>query len=122
MSGESLESGRTPTIDDEDERLYRLGVKRELKREFRNFSAISFAVGVLGYERIYQEYRRQIYVLTTFVGCRIAATISSTFNTPILLGGRAVAVWSWFLGSFGCCAIAASVAGTRVVESDANLS
>ena len=45
--------------------------------------------------------------------CRVAATIASTINTPILLGGRAVAIWAWFLGSFGCIAIAVSVAGNK---------
>lgn len=47
MSGGSLQSGQTSALD-EDEQLYRLGVKRELRREFKNFSAISFAVGILG--------------------------------------------------------------------------
>ncbi|KAI5120887.1 hypothetical protein M0805_002987 [Coniferiporia weirii] len=72
----------------EDERLQQLGVHRELRREFSTFSAVSFAIGAMG----------------------ITATIASTFNTPILSGGRAAAVWSWLLGCFGCLAIAASVA------------
>ena len=47
MTDGSLRS-RQESLDDEDEQLYRLGVKRELRREFKNFSAISFAVGILG--------------------------------------------------------------------------
>ncbi|KAL5498787.1 TPO5_1 [Sanghuangporus vaninii] len=84
----------TVRIDDdfssseEDRRLLQLGIRRELRKEFSNFSTISFAIGIMG----------------------ITATIASTLNTPLVLGGRAVAIWSWFLGSFGCVAIAVSVA------------
>ncbi|TFK49035.1 APC amino acid permease [Heliocybe sulcata] len=75
-------------VEEEDERLRHLGVRRELRREFTRFSTLSFALGILG----------------------CSASIASTFNSPLLLGGPATAVWAWFLGSFGCLAIAASVA------------
>ncbi|THH08402.1 hypothetical protein EW145_g2730 [Phellinidium pouzarii] len=76
------------SIEEEDVKLNQLGVRRELRKEFTNFSTISFAMGVLG----------------------CAASIASTMNTPLLYGGPATAVWAWFMGSFGCLAIAASVA------------
>ncbi|KAH8116138.1 amino acid/polyamine transporter I [Phellopilus nigrolimitatus] len=75
-------------IEEEDAKLKQLGIRRELRKEFTNFSTLSFALGVLG----------------------CAASIASTINTPLLLGGPATAVWAWFLGSFGCLAIATSVA------------
>ncbi|EPQ52255.1 APC amino acid permease [Gloeophyllum trabeum ATCC 11539] len=75
-------------LEQEDARLRKLGVRRELKREFTKFSTLSFALGILG----------------------CSASIASTFNTPLLLGGPGTAIWAWFLGSFGCMAIAASVA------------
>ena len=65
--------------DSDDDALARLGVRRELKREFTSWSTFSFAFSVLG----------------------CVATIASTFNTPVLLGGPASAVWSWFLGFWG---------------------
>ncbi|KAI5120886.1 hypothetical protein M0805_002986 [Coniferiporia weirii] len=76
------------TIEEEDAKLNQLGIRRELRKEFTNFSTISFAMGILG----------------------CAASIASTINTPLLYGGPATAVWAWFMGSFGCLAIAASVA------------
>lgn len=35
--------------DEEDVRLRQLGVKRELRKEFTNFSSLSFAIGIMGY-------------------------------------------------------------------------
>ena len=35
-------------IEEEDERLIQLGIRRELRKEFTNFSTISFALGILG--------------------------------------------------------------------------
>lgn len=35
-------------IEQEDERLRQLGIRRELRKEFTNFSTLSFAIGVLG--------------------------------------------------------------------------
>ncbi|KAH8116136.1 amino acid permease-domain-containing protein [Phellopilus nigrolimitatus] len=75
-------------IEEEDVRLRQLGIRRELRKEFTNFSTLSFAIGIMG----------------------MAATVAATFNTPILLGGRAVAIWTWLLGLVGCLAIAVSVA------------
>ena len=36
------------TVEQEDERLKQLGIRRELRKEFTNFSTISFALGILG--------------------------------------------------------------------------
>ncbi|KZT40899.1 amino acid transporter [Sistotremastrum suecicum HHB10207 ss-3] len=74
-------------IENDDKRLETLGIHRELQKEFTNFSTTSFAFGIMG----------------------CAATIASTFNNPILLGGPTTAVWAWLLGSVGCLCIAASV-------------
>jgi len=41
-------------------------------------------------------------------GC--AASIASTVNTPLLLGGPAATIWAWLLGAVGCLALASSVA------------
>ncbi|KAF8512146.1 amino acid/polyamine transporter I [Hysterangium stoloniferum] len=71
----------------DDDVLRELGIQRELKREFSTFSTISFAMGVSG----------------------CAATIASTVNTPLLLGGPATTIWAWLLGAVGCLALAASV-------------
>ena len=76
-SNVELELTDTSKID--DDALARLGVRRELKREFTSWSTLSFAFSILG----------------------CVATIASTFNTPVLLGGPASAVWSWFLGFWG---------------------
>lgn len=35
-------------IEEEDERLRELGIRRELRKEFTSFSTISFALGILG--------------------------------------------------------------------------
>ncbi|KAF8314483.1 APC amino acid permease [Clavulina sp. PMI_390] len=75
-------------VDKDDKLLEAIGVHRELSREFTSWSTISFALSILG----------------------CVASIASTFNTPLLYGGPAAAVWSWFMGSWGCLAIAVSVA------------
>ncbi|KZS91098.1 amino acid permease [Sistotremastrum niveocremeum HHB9708] len=72
----------------DDEVLHKLGLQRELRKEFTKLSTLGFALGVLG----------------------CSASVASTFNTPILLGGPGSAIYSWILGSFGCLAIASSVA------------
>lgn len=43
--------GGLSSIEEEDERLIQLGIRRELRREFTNLSTLSFALGVLGYVR-----------------------------------------------------------------------
>ena len=97
------------SIEQEDERLHQLGIRRELRKEFTNFSTISFALGILGLARLHFPTRTSLIFVLSLYSC--SASIASTFNTPILLGGPATAVWAWFLGSFGCIAIGASVAG-----------
>lgn len=66
-------------LDNDDKHLEAMGVHRELNREFTSWSTISFALSILG----------------------CVASIASTFNTPLLYGGPAAAVWSWFMGSWG---------------------
>ncbi|KZO92533.1 amino acid transporter [Calocera viscosa TUFC12733] len=85
---EDTERASDITLTREDEELERLGYKHELRREFRSWSTISFA--------------------TSIQGC--VATIASTINTPLLLGGPATTIWAWFFGSFGGTALAISVA------------
>lgn len=67
------------SVDNDDRQLEAIGVHRELSREFTSWSTISFALSILG----------------------CVASIASTFNTPLLYGGPAAAVWSWFMGSWG---------------------
>lgn len=37
------------SVEEDDNRLQQLGIKRELRKEFTNFTTLSFAIGVLGY-------------------------------------------------------------------------
>ena len=37
------------SVEDEDSKLRQLGIHRELKKEFTNFTTLSFAIGILGY-------------------------------------------------------------------------
>ena len=37
------------SASEEDRRLLQLGIRRELRKEFSNFSTISFAIGIMGY-------------------------------------------------------------------------
>ncbi|KAF8336463.1 amino acid/polyamine transporter I [Cantharellus anzutake] len=78
----------TQVLDTDDAALTRLGISRELRRELTSWSTLSIAFSIFG----------------------CVATIASTVNTPILLGGPASAIWTWFLGFWGCLAIAVSVA------------
>lgn len=70
-----------------DNILKQLGLQRQLERKFSKFTTISFAMGIMG----------------------TAASITSTVNTPLLLGGPAATVWAWLLGAVGCLAISCSV-------------
>ncbi len=40
----------------------------------------------------------------------LCSSISTTFDSPMLLGGPASVVWCWIIGAIGCCFIAASIA------------
>lgn len=71
----------------EDLLLAKLGYRQEFVREFTNFSTFSFAASIMG----------------------VVASITSTFNTPIL-AGAAAPVWCWLIGSCFCMTIGASVA------------
>lgn len=39
---------KIPVAESEDDKLRKLGIRRELRREFSNFSTLSFALGVIG--------------------------------------------------------------------------
>lgn len=43
-------SKKSRDTDAEDNKLRQLGIRRELRREFTNFSTLSFALGVIGLE------------------------------------------------------------------------
>ncbi|TDL24584.1 hypothetical protein BD410DRAFT_801917 [Rickenella mellea] len=98
-----------PPIEQDDERLKQLGIRREMKREFTNFTTISFALGILGWGNNPSTLMSE-GIPDYFPWIRCSASIASTFITPLLLGGPATAIWAWFLGSFGSFALAASVA------------
>lgn len=69
----------TKQVDQDDDALEAIGVRRELRREFSPWATFSFALSIFG----------------------CVSSIASTFNSPILLGGPASAIWAWFLGSWG---------------------
>lgn len=80
----SSESAQLPgpvvkQVDQDDGALEAIGVHRELRREFTPWATFSFALSIFG----------------------CVSSIASTFNSPILLGGPASAIWAWFLGSWG---------------------
>ncbi|GJJ09906.1 hypothetical protein Clacol_004130 [Clathrus columnatus] len=77
-SSEVEVSLQSPVVsEDSDGILEELGLHRELKRKFSKFTTISFAMGIMG----------------------TAASITSTANTPLLLGGPAATIWAWLLGA-----------------------
>ena len=43
-------------VEEEDVKLNQLGIRRELRREFTNFSTISFALGILGFVQTLSEF------------------------------------------------------------------
>lgn len=76
------------TTDDDDYNLEGLGYKSSFRREFSNLATISFAFSILG----------------------LCSSVAMTFNTPLLLGGPTSVTWCWFLGSWMCLALGASIA------------
>ncbi|KZS89352.1 APC amino acid permease [Sistotremastrum niveocremeum HHB9708] len=74
--------------DDDDAALAALGYKGSFAREFTNLGTISFAFSIMG----------------------LCSSIATTFNTPLLSGGPASAVWCWILGACMCCTLGASIA------------
>ncbi|PPQ77882.1 hypothetical protein CVT25_015369 [Psilocybe cyanescens] len=76
------------TANDDDKELVALGYKPSFKREFTNLATISFAFSIMG----------------------LCSSISTTFNTPLLLGGPASVVWCWILGASMCFTLGASIA------------
>ncbi|KAF8064061.1 APC amino acid permease [Lyophyllum atratum] len=76
------------SADDDDRELVALGYKPSFKREFSNLATISFAFSIMG----------------------LCSSIATTFNTPLLLGGPASAVWCWILGACMCFTLGSSIA------------
>ncbi|KAJ3349361.1 hypothetical protein HDU83_000589 [Entophlyctis luteolus] len=68
--------------------LARLGYRQEFLREFGSLATLSFAFSIMG----------------------VAASIPSTFDTPMLSAGPASVVWCWTIGSCFCMTIALSIA------------
>lgn len=75
------------SVNDEAD-LAAMGYKSEFKREFTNLGTISFAFSIMG----------------------LCSSISTTFDTPMLLGGPASVVWCWAMGFCGCFFIGTSIA------------
>lgn len=51
--------------------------EQELRREFTQWSTVSYAISILG----------------------VLGSVPATFGSPIMAGGPATAVWCWFIGS-----------------------
>ncbi|CUA67006.1 putative amino-acid permease C15C4,04c [Schizosaccharomyces pombe 972h-] [Rhizoctonia solani] len=82
-----VSSGDSATNNDDAE-LIAMGYKPSFKREFTNIATISFAFSIMG----------------------MCSSISTTFNTPLTLGGPASVVWCWILGATMCFTLGASIA------------
>ncbi|CAE6418024.1 unnamed protein product [Rhizoctonia solani] len=76
------------SINSDDAELIAMGYKPSFKREFTNIATISFAFSIMG----------------------MCSSISTTFNTPLTLGGPASVVWCWILGATMCFTLGASIA------------
>ncbi|CAE6476917.1 unnamed protein product [Rhizoctonia solani] len=74
--------------NNDDAQLIAMGYKPSFKREFTNIATISFAFSIMG----------------------MCSSISTTFNTPLTLGGPASVVWCWILGATMCFTLGASIA------------
>ncbi|KAL0580383.1 polyamine transporter tpo5 [Marasmius crinis-equi] len=75
-------------LDDDDKELVAMGYVPSFKREFSNLATISFAFSIMG----------------------LCSSISTTFNTPLTLGGPASVTWCWILGACMCLTLGASIA------------
>ncbi|KAI8616553.1 amino acid/polyamine transporter I [Chytriomyces sp. MP71] len=75
-------------FNSDEEVLARLGYRQEFVREFGSLSTLSFAFSIMG----------------------VAASIPSTFDTPMLSAGPSSVIWCWFIGSIFCMSIALSIA------------
>ncbi|KAJ1306034.1 hypothetical protein OPQ81_010747 [Rhizoctonia solani] len=76
------------SANNDDAQLIAMGYKPSFKREFTNIATISFAFSIMG----------------------MCSSISTTFNTPLTLGGPASVVWCWILGATMCFTLGASIA------------
>ncbi|CAE6472143.1 unnamed protein product [Rhizoctonia solani] len=76
------------SVNSDDAELIAMGYKPSFKREFTNIATISFAFSIMG----------------------MCSSITTTFNTPLTLGGPASVVWCWILGATMCFTLGASIA------------
>ncbi|KAK7030210.1 APC amino acid permease [Favolaschia claudopus] len=76
------------SVDNDDKDLLALGYVPSFKREFSNLATISFAFSIMG----------------------LCSSISTTFNTPLTLGGPSTVVWAWILGATMCFTLGSSIA------------
>ncbi|KAL4253752.1 Amino Acid-Polyamine-Organocation Transporter [Abortiporus biennis] len=81
----SVSSG---SMNDDDRVLEEIGYVPSFRREFSNLATISFAFSIMG----------------------LCSSISTTFNTPLLLGGPASVTWCWILGACMCFTLGSSIA------------
>ncbi|KAK5769350.1 polyamine transporter tpo5 [Elasticomyces elasticus] len=72
----------------DDERLAQMGYNQEFKREFTRLSTLSYAISIMG----------------------VLGSVPASYAPPLLSGGPATAIWTWFIGSFLSMTIALSVA------------
>ncbi|EME42091.1 hypothetical protein DOTSEDRAFT_134384 [Dothistroma septosporum NZE10] len=76
-------------LHDPDERqLARIGYKQELRREFTQWSTLSYAISVLG----------------------VLGSQPATYGVPIAVGGPSTSIYAWAIGSIMAYIIATSVA------------
>ncbi|KAG7891769.1 hypothetical protein KL936_001712 [Ogataea polymorpha] len=75
------------TLDSDAAKLAHLGYKQEFNRSYSFLATFSFALSISG----------------------LMGTVAITYLYPLWAGGPAAASWSWFIGMFGCLAIAYSV-------------
>ncbi|KAH8891257.1 amino acid permease, variant [Thozetella sp. PMI_491] len=77
-----------PSCDSDDGLLLQLGYKQEFRREFTRWSTLSYAISILG----------------------VLGSVPATWGTPLISGGPATAIWTWFAGSFFALCLALSIA------------
>ncbi|PAV15890.1 APC amino acid permease [Pyrrhoderma noxium] len=87
-NGGGMTSEVMSAADSDDKELEALGYVPSFKREFSNLATISFAFSIMG----------------------LCSSISTTFDTPMLLGGPSSVTWCWILGATMCFTLGASIA------------
>lgn len=102
------------SVRDEEE-LAALGYRSEFKREFTNLGTISFAFSIMYVFRQHPLDRDILSSLNPNLPLPayprgLCSSVSTTFDTPMLLGGPASVVWCWLMGATGCAFIGTSIA------------